>query len=603
MKALILAAGFGNRMSPLTNNTHKTLLKINGEAIMDRIVSSLLQNGVEKIVIVTGYRVEELIAHLDKNFPAVAFEYVHNPRYRETNNIFSLALAFEQIALDDDILLIESDLIYTPDVIAQAINSPHDNVALVSPYTTGLDGTVVQISGHKIISIFPPHLQDEKFDLFDKYKTLNIYKFSQTFCVNEFKKLLVYYAQTIDDNCYYELILGILIYMQRQDIFCEVIDNHKWVEVDDPNDFMGAEFVFNKERRLNILEENFGGYWNYDVLDFCFIRNMYFPTESMIAEFKNNLAGLLHNYGSKQYILNRKLSYVLQFKEERLLTLNGASQIYPVISGMLKGKKVLIPDPTFGEYQRIFDTIETYSDRVGVDRKEVESKIPNNEVIVFVNPNNPSGSVISTDWIISIINKYPEKFFIVDESFIEFSDEKSILDFLETDPRKNVLVLRSMSKNYGLPGIRLGFVYTCDLDLHKTMSDQIPIWNLNAMAEFYLEIILKYKRDLSDSFLRTKADREEFSKALQNLDIIDKVFPSGGDFIMVETKNNDAIKGLVQYLLVNEAIYIKEITDKFADPDKRYYRMAVRLPEENLRLVEAMSVFEKSILAKSLLSK
>ena len=202
-----------------------------------------------------------------------------------------------------------------------------------------------------------------------------------------------------------------------------------------------------------------------------------------------------------------------------------------------------------------------------------------------------------------MINKYPEKFFIVDESFIEFSDEKSILDFLETESRKNVLVLRSMSKNYGLPGIRLGFVYTCDLDLHKTMSGQIPIWNLNAMAEFYLEIILKYKRDLSLSFLRTKADREEFSRALQNLKIIDKVFTSGGDFIMVETKNNDDIKGLVQFLLVNEAIYIKEITDKFADPDKRYYRMAVRLPEENFRLVEAISVFEKSIMTKSLISK
>ena len=603
MKGIILAAGFGNRMSPLTNDTHKTLLKVNGEAIMDRIVTSLVHNGVTNIVIVTGYRAVELQKHLLDNFQMVNFEFINNPRYRETNNIFSLALAFEQIVLDDDILLIESDLIFTDDVIGQAIHSPFENVALVSPYTIGLDGTVVQVSGNKISNIYPPHLQDEKFDLFDKFKTLNIYKFSKEFCVNEFKKLLVYYAQTIDDNCYYELILGILIYMQRQDIHCEIVDNHKWVEVDDPNDLLGAEFTFNKENRLAILEGSFGGYWNFDVLDFCFIRNMYFPTDSMIAEFKNNLAGLLHNYGSKQFILNRKLSYVLQCKEERLLALNGASQIYPVISGLLKGKKALIPDPTFGEYQRIFDTIETYSDRVGVNRREVESKIPKNEVIVFVNPNNPSGSVISTDWIISVINKYPEKFFIVDESFIEFSDEKSILDFLETESRKNVLVLRSMSKNYGLPGIRLGFVYTCDLDLHKIMSGQIPIWNLNAMAEFYLEIILKYKRDLSDSFLRTKADREEFSKALQNLDIIEKVFPSGGDFIMVETKNNDAIKGLVQFLLVNEAIYIKEITDKFADPDKRYYRMAVRLPEENLRLVEAITVFEKSIMTKSLLSK
>lgn len=599
MKGLILAAGFGNRMSPLTNNRHKTLLEINGEPIMDRIVSSLIQNGVLKIVVVTGYRAEELIAHLHNNFPDIEFEFVNNPRYRETNNIFSLALAFEQISLDDDILLIESDLIYTSDVIEQAIKSPYENVALVSPYTTGLDGTVVQISGHRITSIFPPHLQDEKFDLFDKYKTLNIYKFSKSFCVNEFKKLLVYYAQTIDDNCYYELILGILIYMQRQDIYCEVIDNDKWVEVDDPNDFMGAEYAFNKENRLAILEESFGGYWNYDVLDFCFIRNMYFPTESMIAEIRNNLSGLLTNYGSKQVILNRKLSYVLQCNAERLLALNGASQIYPVLSEILKGKKILMPDPTFGEYQRLFNAADLYGDRIGVDQKEVEEKIAANEVIIFVNPNNPSGSTLSTEWILSLVDKYEQKFFIVDESFIEFSDQPSIMEYLEKQSRNNVIVLRSMSKSYGLPGIRLGFVYTCDNVLMNHMRSRIPIWNLNAVAEFYLEIILKNKRALANSFKTTKKDREDFSVSLRNLELFDKVYPSGADFVLVRTAiDNEVVEGLVQYLLVNDSIYIKDVSDKFKDPGKRYYRMAVRLPEEHNMLIEAIKRFEKSLLKK-----
>jgi histidinol-phosphate/aromatic aminotransferase/cobyric acid decarboxylase-like protein/choline kinase len=596
MKAIILAAGFGNRMSPLTNNTHKTLLKVNGEAIMDRIVTSLLQNGIRKIVIVTGYRSVELTNHLLLNFQDVLFEFVHNPRYRETNNIFSLALAFEQTKLDEDILLIESDLIYTPDIIKQAIHSKFDNVALVSPYKTGLDGTVVQVSGHKITSIFPPHLQDDKFELFNKYKTLNIYKFSKDFCANEFKKLLVYYAQTIDDNCYYELILGILIYMQRQDIFCEIIENDKWVEVDDPNDLMGAEFSFNKENRLAILEESFGGYWNYDILDFCFIRNMYFPTESMIAEIRNNLSWLITNYGSKQNLLNRKLSYVLQFNEENLIVLNGASQIYPILSVLFKDKKVLLPDPTFGEYIRIFKNIEIYYDRVGVDFEEVESKIGNSDIVVFVNPNNPSGSVLPTRTLAKLVSQYPEKFFIIDESFIEFSDEPSIIEFLEKSPYNNVLVIRSMSKSYGLPGIRLGFVYTCDRDLLKQITRHIPIWNLNSVAEFYLEIILKNKFALASSFVQTKKDRNEFAKDLQKTKIFDKVFPSGGDYILVSTiQDNVAIDGLVKYLLVNDSIYIKDVTDKFGSKNNRFYRMSVRLPEENNRLLKAIGRFEKTL--------
>ena len=185
--------------------------------------------------------------------------------------------------------MIESDLIYSIDVIEKAINSKHKNVALVSPYKIGMDGTVVEVRENKINGLYPPHLQGENFNLFDKYKTLNIYKFSKEFCKNEFKKLLVYYAKSIDDNCYYELILGILIYMQRQEIFCEIIPNDLWVEVDDPNDLFGAEFHFNKKYRISILENTFGGYWSYDIIDFCFIRNMYFPTKSMMAEMKSNL--------------------------------------------------------------------------------------------------------------------------------------------------------------------------------------------------------------------------------------------------------------------------------------------------------------------------
>lgn len=593
MKALILAAGFGNRMRPLTDSEHKTLLKVNGQAIIDRIVTGLVDNGITNIIVVTGYRSDELIEHLTRRFINVAFEFVHNSRYRDTNNIYSMALAFEQIEFDEDILLIESDLIFTPDVIERAVNSRHDNVALVSPYMTGLDGTVVQISGDKITNIYPPHLQDENFNLFDKYKTLNIYRFSKDFCANEFKKLLVYYAKVIDDNCYYELILGILIYMQRQDIYCEVIENDKWAEVDDPNDLTGAEYTFNKENRLDILEKSFGGYWNYDVLDFCFIRNMHFPTDSMISEIRNNLPCLLANYGSKQAVLNQKLSYVLQCNPDRLLVLNGASQIFPLLPALLSGRKILLPDPTFGEYPRIFPVSETYGDRVGIDAEEVEAKLKNCDVAVFVNPNNPTGSMVSTEWLVSLADSYPEKYFIVDESFIEFSDQPSIMQYLEDAPRNNVLLIKSMSKSYGVPGVRLGFVYTCDSDFLGKLSQQIPIWNLNAIAEFYLEILLKNKGDLARSFEITAGDRHEFSEALKTLDSIQCVYPSGADYILVQTVGDSQAKSpLVRHLLSHDSIYLKDVTDKMKDAGKRYYRIAVRLPEENARLVAAIRRFE-----------
>lgn len=588
MKALILAAGYGGRMSPLTNDTHKTLLKINKVTIMDQIISSLFRNGIIDIVVVTGYKANELKDHLLKRHKTINFTFINNERYRETNNIFSLALAFSQIKFDKDLILIESDLIFEDEVLEKAINSKFKNVALVSPYVTGLDGTVVEVQNNKVIGLYPPHLQGDKFDLFDKFKTLNIYKFSKEFCQNEFKKLLVYYAKSIDDNCYYELILGILIYMQKQQIHCEIIDNDKWFEVDDPNDLVGAEFVFNKKERINILEKHFGGYWNHDILDFCFIRNMYFPTKSMMSEMRSNLPFLLENYGSKQTILNLKLSYVLQYDVNRLIVLNGAAQIYPILSKIVGNKNVLIPNPTFGEYERVFTNIEYYNDNVGYNLSEIQGKINNSDFITFVNPNNPTGSIIDTEIILKYIDDYPSKFFIVDESFIEFSDQPSIIESIENKPRNNVLVIRSMSKSYGLPGIRLGFVYSSDINLIKNISEEIPIWNMNSVAEFFMEIILKNKLSLKNSFEQTKLDRDLFIKNLREIKIIDKVYQSNSDFILFKLKDKVEVTNLAQHLIENHSIYIKDISSKFNEISNKFFRISVRLAVENNSLINIL---------------
>lgn len=588
MKALILAAGFGGRMSPLTRHTHKTLIKVNGERIMDRIIKSLVKNNIINIIIVTGYKEKELRYHLNETFKNVNFIFINNPEYRKTNNIYSLALAFEKLEFDQDILLIESDLIYNEKVIETAVNSKYKNVALVSPYKTGLDGTVVQVSKNKITGLFPPHLHDEKFNFFDKYKTLNIYKFSKDFCQNEFKKILLYYSKTIDNNCYYELILGILIFMQREIINCEIISNEHWVEVDDPNDIESAEFQFNKDSRLSILDKSFGGFWNYEVLDFCFIRNMYFPTKSMLAEMKNNLPFLVHNYGSNQEKLNVKLSYVLQYNPQRIIALNGAAQIYPFLSKLISNQTVLIPSPGFGEYDRIFKNVHTYNDKVGFDLNEIDEKIKKVKNVVFVNPNNPTGSILPTKWIIKKIEQNPEKFFIIDESFIEFSDQSSIIDYLESTYLSNLLVIRSMSKSYGLPGIRLGFVYSPDKEMVSSILDEIPIWNLNSLAEFYMEIILKNKIDLYNSFTLTKTDRFNFEKKLKKIGFIKKVYNSSGNYILFQTKDDLRIKSLADYLLKNYDIYIKDVSLKFNESFNKFFRVAVRDPKDNNNLVKVL---------------
>lgn len=587
MKAIILAAGYGNRMRPLTDNCHKTMLQVAGKTIIGRIIDGLLANTVRDIVVVTGYRADELTAYLKSTYADIAFTFIHNAKFKETNNIYSMALAFEQITIDSDIILIESDLLYRPDVITRLIRSEHSNVALVDKYRTGMDGTVVTVEDQIITNVIPPHLQPETFDFSDKYKTLNIYKFSQAFCETSFRKLLVYYANVIDNNCYYELILGILIYMQKETIYAEMVEGENWSEVDDPNDLQVAEFDFN-EHRKEILEHAFGGFWNYSMIDFCFIRNMHFPNASIISELKNTLPSLIHNYGSRQVILDKKMAWFLLCNETRVTALNGASQIYPLLRNRYSTCKALIPAPTFGEYTQIFSSYETYRDFGAYDLTDFAHKAKAADCIVVVNPNNPTGTEFPSDWLLTFAINNPSKTIIVDESFIEFSDNHSLMGALEKQPLDNVIIIKSLSKSLGIPGIRLGYVYTCNRELNQYIKSNIPIWNMNSIAEHFLEIILKHRNVLKQSFIDTIRDRTDFIKMLKNIPVSEQVFSSGANFVLVKLRyDKRCAQAITERVLSEHATYIKDVSSKFSDTNG-YLRLAVRLHEENKRLCDIL---------------
>jgi histidinol-phosphate/aromatic aminotransferase/cobyric acid decarboxylase-like protein/choline kinase len=588
MKAIILAAGYGNRMRPLTDRVHKTLLTVSGQTIIGRIVDGLVDNGIRDLVVVTGYRADELSRYLSTTYPSLSIQYVHNERYRETNNIYSMALAFEHTVIDDDIVLIESDLIYQPTVIARLLSSREKNVALVDRYARGMDGTVVTVDDGVITNVIPPHLQDDTFDFSDKYKTLNIYKFSMEFCNSTFKKLLTYYAKVINDNCYYELILGILIYMQQETVHAEILSGEKWAEVDDPNDLRVAEFMFNEKARPAILNDGFGGYWNYDILDFAFIRNMYFPTPSVLSELRNSLPDLLHNYGSRQTVLDAKMAWFLLCEPAHVHALGGASQIYPTLRERLAGQRALIPQPTFGEYPRIFPDARTYGDSVGIDPAEIEAKAAGCDVVVLVNPNNPTGTGLDSDWIAEFAGRHAQTLVIVDESFIEFSTAGSVMLRCDRDGLENILVIKSLSKSMGMPGLRLGYVYSRNRELMKFVGDRIPIWNMNSLAEFTLEIVLKHRNILAQSFCDTVRDRDMFAAALERLPAVERVYPSQANFLLVRMKSGVSGGALCEELLRSHAILIKDISSKFSDGGT-YLRFAVRLPEENMKLVAALA--------------
>ena len=588
MKAIILAAGADKRMLPLTLTTHKTLLKIGDRTLLDRIIDQLLANKVTQITIVTGYRAEELREHLTTHHPSLNFQFIHNHRYSETNNICSLAMAMEEIQIDDDIVLIESDLVVEPSVFTRLFASPHPNMALVDRYRTGMDGTVVTVVDGIVTNVIPPHLQGADFNFADKYKTLNIYKFSQEFCQGTFKNLLTYYAKVIDSQCYYEVILGIIIAMQREVIHAEILAGDSWAELDDPNDFNSANYLFDSANRYSLVQKSHGSYWNYDLLDFCYIRNMYFPTGAVISELRNALPALIQNYGSSQKILNRKLAYHLLCREENVTVLNGAAQVYPILACFFAGKGVLLPSPTFGEYHRIFPNAEYYFDEVGISGHRLVDRVHSYDVVVFVNPNNPTGTTLLCDWIYGLAEAYPDKFIIVDESFIDFSNQPSLVSLLEEDPLPNIIVIKSLSKTLGVPGIRLGYTYSFNREFNRFLDSHIPIWNLNSLAEHFLEIILKHRDAIAKSFEQTVKDRAEFAQMLEALPIVEQVFPSGGNFLLTKLRlNPPQANALAEKLLVEQSIYVKDISSRFRG-DGAFFRLAVRTKTDCTLLAAAL---------------
>lgn len=581
-------------MRPLSDKTHKTLLEVGGKTIIGRIMDGLIENGIAETAVVTGYRAEDLTTFLRAAYPDHRFHFIHNARFAETNNIHSLALAFENLPLDRDVILIESDLVYEPAVLTRLLRSPHPDVALVDHYRTGMDGTVVSISSGIVTSVIPPHLQQQDFSFAGKFKTLNIYKLSKELCCGQLRRLLTFYARFIDDNCYYELILGMLIYMRQARIYAEILEGELWAEVDDPNDLHAAEFMFNRASRGAILERTAGGYWAHRLLDFCFLRNMYFPTPAVLAEIRNSAAALVQNYGSKQTVLNEKLSYLLLCDAANLQVLNGASQVYPFLRRRFCAARALLPRPSFGEYKAAFPCHVDYEDDGLGSVERVFDLARDADVVVFVTPNNPTGTVFDPAEMLAFARRNPDKTVFADESFLAFHSGElcgagSLVRLLEKDPLENLHVVCSLSKTLGVPGLRLGYVYSRNAELLRDLGSDVPIWNLNSVAEFLMEIVLKHRTGIEESLHKTAKDRESLRALLQSLGPVDSVWPSGGNFLLVRFHwNADRGDAEAARLLAEHAVYVKNVSARFED-GRAWWRVAVRLPEENALLVDALS--------------
>lgn len=600
MQAIILAAGMGKRLKDLTKNNTKCMVPVNGVPLIDRLLQQLAQLDLKRVVLVVGYEAQKLIAHIGNRYTdRLKIEYVHNPIYDKTNNIYSLALASDKMQ-EDDTLLIESDLIVEDTLFRLIMNDSYPNLALVAKYQTWMDGTMVRIDdGHNIIN-FVPKKAFKYADTDTYYKTVNIYKFSQEFSKNKYIPFLKAYCAALGNNEYYEQVLRVITFLDKSDLKALPISDEKWYEIDDKQDLDIAEAIFAQEDDLlRKYYGRFGGYWRFPkMLDFCYLVNPYFRSSKIIDEMQANFSTLVADYPSGMKVNSLLASKCWGIKEDYIIPGNGAAELIKALMELLPGS-LGVTRPTFEEYpnRRAQDTLVTFVPDNADFRYSAQDLIRFFERhpadnILLINPDNPSGNFIPIKDLLSLANWCESRSIrlIVDESFVDFSEnwqDNTLLrdDILET--YSHLVVMKSISKSYGIPGLRLGILCSADKALIDEIKKRISIWNINSFAEFFMQIFNKYEKDYQQACDKFLVERKHFEDQLRQIKFL-RVIPSQANYFLVEILPPYTPKGIALTMLRDYSILMKDCSNKGGFNGKAYMRIAVRDREDNEKLIAAL---------------
>lgn len=597
MQAIILAAGMGRRLKDLTQDNTKCMVKVNGVTLIDRMLHQIEKHSLSRIVIVVGYEGQKLIDYISTLDIKTPIEYVNNPVYNKTNNIYSLGLAKDKL-LEEDTLLFESDLIFEDALIDELLNDPRDTLALVSKYEPWMDGTCVKLGIDDSIESFVPGKQFKYSETDEYYKTVNIYKFSKLFSEKYYVPFLQAYQEALGVNEYYEQVLRVITMLDEPAIKAKKLNGQRWYEIDDIQDLDIATSMFtpDPDEQVDLMAGRYGGYWRYPrLLDFCYLVNPYFPPKKLVDELKASFENLLTQYPSGMRVNSLLAAKNFGVHQENILVGNGAAELIKAYMSQVKGKVGFIR-PTFEEYPNRYCKEESviYMPRnkdfsyTAADLMEffADKDIEN---LVVVNPENPSGSYIPKADLCKLIDWAAEKGIrlLIDESFADFADEEENTlirqDLLDANP--HLSVMKSISKSYGVPGLRLGVLASGDREMIDWLKKDVAIWNINSFGEYYMQIEEKYKKDYVRALSLFKQERKRYEQALSQLPGL-RVIPSQANYVMAELTGGMTSRELTKALLLKHNIFIKDLSAKMGGA--QYVRLAIRNTEEDDKLLAAL---------------
>ncbi len=592
MQAIILAAGMGKRLGKYTQENTKCMVKVGGITLIERLLHQLDKLSLDRVVMVIGYKAQELRDYLATIETKTPLCFVENSIYDKTNNIYSLYLAKDYMCEQDTILL-ESDIIMEDAVLTKLVNHPYSDLALVDKYESWMDGTVVTIDSENRILRFIPNSQFRYEEIPQYYKTVNVYKFSQSFSQHMYVPFLEAYSQAMGNNEYYEQVLRVITMLDNSGMRALPLEGEQWYEIDDVQDLDIAESIFT-ERQYDLLCSRYGGYWRYPhMLDFCYLVNPYFPNQRLRDELAASFQRLLTEYPSGQRVNDLLASKNFNVEQQYITVGNGAAELINALMSTMQGKVGVIR-PTFEEYPNRLE-----QDRVVV----YQTKAPNFhysaddlmtyfadkgiDALVLINPDNPSGNYIPYEDCIRLTEWCQLKHIqlIIDESFIDFSTEHPTFFANEIlEAHANLIVMKSISKSYGVPGLRLGVMASANTQLMSAVRSKLSIWNINSFGEFFMQILGKYEKSYRQAMDVFRAERTRFVAELQDIPYL-RVLPSEANYVLCEVKPGHTPRELTVTLIREYKILIKDCTGKCGAP---FIRLAIRDTKDNNRLLEAL---------------
>lgn len=353
------------------------------------------------------------------------------------------------------------------------------------------------------------------------------------------------------------------------------------------------------EQLLKQYYSRYGGYWRFpEILDYCYLVNPYFNRSTIIKEMQDFFPVLVSEYPSGMGINSSLAAECWDIKKDYIVVGNGAAELIKAVMEGLEGKIGIIR-PTFEEYPN------------RISAEQVEPFVPQNEMfrydaddliehfgnhmvdtLLLINPDNPSGNFINPNGIHKLAKwcEDNEIFFILDESFVDFSVDYEANTFLNNEILEkypHMAVIKSISKSYGVPGLRLGILCSADKKLIAKIKKQVSIWNINSFAEFFMQIYPQYRNDYRracDQFIQA---REDFEVELKKIPFI-KVMPSQANYFFLEVLPPYKPLKLCAVLLKKYNILASAcLAKKGIDPD-RYMRIAVRNHSDNKKFIKAL---------------